>query len=142
MTPAAPFPDLTEAAAALATRRISARELAALHLQRAEAIGPTLNAFVAMEPDAALAAAEASDARRARNDARGVLDGIPVAYKDLFYRAGRVCGCGSRIRADWVADTTATVVTRLEAQGVVPIGRLHMTEFAAGPTGLTHQSVC
>jgi aspartyl-tRNA(Asn)/glutamyl-tRNA(Gln) amidotransferase subunit A len=143
MTPAAPFPDLTEAAAALATRRISARELAAIHLQRAEAIGPTLNAFVAMEPDAALAAAEASDTRRARKDARGVLDGIPVAYKDLFYRAGRVCGCGSRIRADWVADTTATVVTRLEAQGVVPLGRLHMTEFAAGPTGLNeHLGPC
>lgn len=132
----APFADATEAAAALAARRISARELAGLHLARAEALSPRLNAFVAIEREAALAAAEASDARRARGESLGALDGIPFGYKDLFYREGRVCGCGSRIRADWVADSTATVVTRLEAAGVVPLGRLHMTEFAAGPTGL------
>lgn len=143
MTPAAPFADLTEAAEALAARRISARELATIHLDRAAVIGTTLNAFVALEAEAALSAAGASDARRARGDALGVLDGVPFGYKDLFYRAGRVCGCGSRIRADWVADSTATVVTRLEARGVVPLGRLHMTEFAAGPTGLNeHLGPC
>ena len=143
MIPPAPFLDLTEAAAALDARRISARELAALHLDRAEALQPVLNAFVAIEREDALAAAEASDTRRARGLARGVLDGVPVGYKDLFYRAGRVCGCGSRIRADWIADSTATVVTRLEQQGVVPLGRLHMTEFAAGPTGLNeHLGPC
>ena len=131
-----PFLDMTEAAEALAARRVSARELAALHLARAAALNPRINAFVAMEPEAALAAADASDARRARGAALGPLDGIPFGYKDLFYRAGHVCGCGSRIRAEWVPDTTATVVTRLEALGVVPLGRLHMTEFAAGPTGL------
>lgn len=138
-----PFADLTEAAAALEARRISATELAALHLDRAAALNPGLNAFVEIEAEAAMDAARASDARRARGEARGVLDGVPFGYKDLFYRAGRVCGCGSRIRAAWVADTTATVVTRLEAAGIVPLGRLHMTEFAAGPTGLNeHLGPC
>jgi aspartyl-tRNA(Asn)/glutamyl-tRNA(Gln) amidotransferase subunit A len=143
MIPAAPFVDLTEAAAALEARRISATELAALHLDRAAALNHALNAFVAIEAETALDAARASDARRARGLARGVLDGVPFGYKDLFYRTGRVCGCGSRIRAAWVADSTATVVTRLEAAGVVPLGRLHMTEFAAGPTGLNeHLGPC
>lgn len=143
MTAAAPFADLTEAADALAARRISARELAEIHLGRAAALNPRLNAFVAIEAEAALAAADASDARRASGAAHGVLDGVPFGYKDLFYRAGRICGCGSRIRANWVADSTATVVARLEAAGVVPLGRLHMTEFAAGPTGLNeHLGPC
>ncbi len=143
MSVAAPFMDLTEAAEALTERRISARELTRIHLDLAAEIDPQLNAFVALEPESALAAAEASDARRARGATAGVLDGVPFGYKDLFYRAGRVCGCGSRIRANWVPDTTATVVTRLEAQGVVPMGRLHMTEFAAGPTGLNeHLGPC
>ena len=143
MSVPAPFMDLTEAAGALAARRISARELTQIHLDRAAGIDTQLNAFVALEPESALAAAEASDARRARGASFGVLDGVPFGYKDLFYRAGRVCGCGSRIRANWVPDTTATVVTRLEAQGVVPMGRLHMTEFAAGPTGLNeHLGPC
>jgi aspartyl-tRNA(Asn)/glutamyl-tRNA(Gln) amidotransferase subunit A len=143
MIPAPPFVDLTEAAEALAARRISARALATMHLDRAAALNPRLNAFVAIEREEALSAADASDARRARGTTLGVLDGVPFGYKDLFYRAGQVCGCGSRIRAEWIPDVTATVVTRLEQAGVVPLGRLHMTEFAAGPTGLNeHLGPC
>lgn len=139
----APFADITEAAIALDARRISARELAQIHLDRAVALNQTLNAFVAIEAERALVAADASDERRSRGVARGMLDGVPFGYKDLFYRAGRVCGCGSRIRAEWVADRTATIVARLEEAGVVPLGRLHMTEFAAGPTGLNeHLGAC
>ena len=58
-----------------------------------------------------------------------------MAHKDMFYRAGRVSTCGSKIRADWVAPTTAAVLERLDAAGAIQIGNLNMTEFAYGPTG-------
>jgi aspartyl-tRNA(Asn)/glutamyl-tRNA(Gln) amidotransferase subunit A len=50
-------------------------------------------------------------------------------------RAGLVSGCGSRIRADFRPDATALLLRRLDAAGAVTVGRLHMAEFAMGPTG-------
>jgi len=131
----AEFNDLTEARAALAAGTISARELVAAALQGARRLQPLLNCFVKIEEASALAAADRADHRCARGLPARALDGVPFGYKDMYYRAGRICGCGSRIRASWVPDQTATVVTRIEAEGAVPLGRLHMTEFAGGPTG-------
>lgn len=135
MTIPAEFNDLTEARAALAAGTISARELVAAALQGARRLQPLLNCFVKIEEASALAAADRADHRCARGLPARALDGVPFGYKDMYYRAGRICGCGSRIRASWVPDQTATVVTRIEAEGAVPLGRLHMTEFAGGPTG-------
>jgi aspartyl-tRNA(Asn)/glutamyl-tRNA(Gln) amidotransferase subunit A len=53
----------------------------------------------------------------------------------MFYRAGRVSSCGSKIRRDWVANETAVVLERLDAAGFADLGRLNMSEFAYGPTG-------
>ena len=53
----------------------------------------------------------------------------------MFYRAGEVCSCGSKIRADFVPDHTATVLSKLDAAGGIELGRLNMAEFAMGPTG-------
>ena len=61
--------------------------------------------------------------------------GMPLAHKDMFYRAGRVSSCGSKIRRDWVATETASVLERLDAAGFADLGRLNMAEFAYGPTG-------
>ena len=61
--------------------------------------------------------------------------GVPLAHKDMFYRAGRISGCGSKIRRDWVASETAAVLERLDAAGFADLGRLNMSEFAYGPTG-------
>ena len=60
---------------------------------------------------------------------------MPLAHKDMFYRAGEVCTCGSKIRREFVPDHTATVLTRLDAAGAIEIGHLNMAEFAMGPTG-------
>ena len=65
----------------------------------------------------------------------GPLHGVPLAHKDMFYRAGEVCSCGSKIRADFVPDHTATVLGKLDAAGGIELGRLNMAEFAMGPTG-------
>jgi aspartyl-tRNA(Asn)/glutamyl-tRNA(Gln) amidotransferase subunit A len=66
---------------------------------------------------------------------QGPLAGKRLAHKDMFYRAGRVSNCGSKIRKGWVASETAAVLERLDAAGAADIGTLNMSEFAYGPTG-------
>jgi len=125
---------LAELAAALAARRVSAVEAAEHALGRIDALdGPGgLNAFLTVTAEAALAAAAASDARRARGEARGPLDGVPIAVKDLFDTAGVRTTAGSRILADRVPTEDATVVRRLAAAGAVLLGKTNMLEFAYG----------
>ena len=96
---------------------------------------PRLNAFIAIEADAALAAADAADAALAKGNRRGVLHGVPLAHKDMYYDAGKVVTCGSKIRRDFVATTTSTALQRLKDAGTVRLGSLQMAEFAYGPTG-------
>ena len=126
---------LREAAGRIASGAISAVELTDTLLRRVEAWQPEINAFVAIEASSARAQARAADARRAQG-AGGPLNGVPLAHKDMFDRPGRVTGCGSKVRADAVATKTATVLARLDAAGAVDLGRLNMSEFAMGPTGI------
>ena len=65
----------------------------------------------------------------------GVLHGVPLAHKDMYYDAGKVVTCGSKIRRDFVATTTSTALQRLKDAGTVRLGSLQMAEFAYGPTG-------
>lgn len=104
-------------------------------LARLTAAGTAFNALAALDPDQALDQARAVDRARAAGRALGPLAGVPMAHKDLFYRSGRACHCGSKIRAGFVPDTTATALTRLDAAGAVDLGTLHMAEFALSPTG-------
>jgi aspartyl-tRNA(Asn)/glutamyl-tRNA(Gln) amidotransferase subunit A len=127
---------LVEAASALAAGEISSRELTRACLDRATAWQGPVNAFIAIEADRALAAADRADAARARGENLGPLHGAPLAHKDMYDREGRVTSCGSKIRARHVATATATVLERLDAAGAVDLGRLNMSEFALGPTGL------
>src|ERR1051326_8486010 len=126
---------LTEVAEAIARKRISSREVTQSCLDRIAQWQPRLNAFMAIEADAALAAADAADAALARGDSRGPLHGVPLAHKDMYYDAGKVVSCGSKIRSDWIATTTATSLQRLKDAGTVRLGSLQMAEFAYGPTG-------
>ena len=112
---------LAEAAQALRRRELSSKDLEQACRDRIERWQPRINAFVSQEP---------------RNSAReGPLGGIPLAHKDMFYRAGRVSNCGSKIRRGWVAAETSTALERLDAAGALDIGSLNMSEFAYGPTG-------
>ncbi|MGU3493890.1 amidase [Xanthobacteraceae bacterium A53D] len=126
---------LTAIAAAIAERRISSREATQACLDRIETWQPHLNAFVAIEPEAALQAAIAADHALARGDSAGPLHGVPLAHKDMFYEAGHVSTCGAKIRRDFVPDTNSTALARIKAAGTVRLGTLHMVEFAYGPTG-------
>lgn len=126
---------LVEAADAVASKKISARELAEACIAKAEARQPVLNCFISLDAEGALAEADAADAALARDDAAGPLQGVPLAHKDMYYRAGKVSTCGSKIRKDFVPDHTATVLERLAAAGALHMGGLNMSEFAVGPFG-------
>lgn len=126
---------LVEAARALRESRVTSVALTEAAIAAAKAAQPLLNAFVRLDEASALAAARQCDEDLARGRLRGPLHGVPLAHKDMFYRQGQVSSCGSRIRRQWVAPTTASVLARLDAAGAVQIGTLNMTEFAYGPTG-------
>jgi aspartyl-tRNA(Asn)/glutamyl-tRNA(Gln) amidotransferase subunit A len=126
---------LTEVAQAIAQKRFSSREVTKSCLDRIAQWQPRLNAFMAIEADEALAAADAADAALAKGNARGALHGVPLAHKDMYYDAGKIVTCGSKIRRDFVATTTSTALQRLKDAGTVRLGSLQMVEFAYGPTG-------
>jgi len=126
---------LTEVAQAIAQKRVSSREVTQCCLDRIAEWQPRLNAFMSIEADEALAAADAADKALSAGKSSGVLHGVPLAHKDMYYDAGKVVTCGSKIRRDWVATTTATSLQRLKDAGTVRLGALQMSEFAYGPTG-------
>ncbi|HEY3795656.1 MAG TPA: amidase [Bradyrhizobium sp.] len=126
---------LVALAKAIAEKKISSREATQSCLERIAQWQPRLNAFMAIEKDEALAAASEADAALAKGASRGVLHGVPLAHKDMYYDAGKVVTCGSKIRRDFVATTTSTALQRLKNAGTVRLGSLQMAEFAYGPTG-------
>jgi aspartyl-tRNA(Asn)/glutamyl-tRNA(Gln) amidotransferase subunit A len=126
---------LTEVARAISKKELSSREATKSCLDRIAQWQPHLNAFMAIEADAALAAADAADSALARGKPSGALHGVPLAHKDMYYDEGRVVTCGSKIRRDFVPTTTATALQRLKDAGTIRLGSLQMVEFAFGPTG-------
>ncbi len=126
---------LTQVADAIRTKRLSSREATEACLARIKKAQPRLNAFISIEAEAALKAADAADAALARGEVKGPLHGVPLAHKDMYYDAGHVVTCGSKVRRDFVAPVTSTALQRLKDAGTVRLGALHMVEFAFGPTG-------
>ena len=126
---------LVELADAIAARELSAVEVMTATVARAERLQPVLNCFISLQAEAALESAAAADAALARGDAPGPLHGVPLAHKDMFYRAGHVTTCGSHIRREFVPDHDSTALARLHRAGAIYLGGLNMAEFATGPTG-------
>jgi aspartyl-tRNA(Asn)/glutamyl-tRNA(Gln) amidotransferase subunit A len=126
---------LTAIAKAIAEKQVSSREATRSCLHRIAQWQPRLNAFMALEAEQALKAADEADAALAKGNAKGVLLGVPLAHKDMYYEAGKVVTCGSKIRRDFVATTTSTALQRIKDAGTIRLGSLQMAEFAYGPTG-------
>ncbi|MEM7408305.1 MAG: amidase [Pseudomonadota bacterium] len=134
---------LTAAADGVASGEFSSVDLTEACLDAARQADERLNCFIRLDAEGALAGARDADEQRARGGPLGPLHGVPLAHKDMFYRAGAVCTCGSKIRANFRPDVTATVLKRLDAAGAVTLGTLNMAEFATGPTGHNeHYGAC
>lgn len=102
------------------------------YLARIAAVDGRVRAYVTVTADGARKAASASDARYRAGTPLGPLDGVPITYKDVLSTRGVRTTCGSRILERWVPPFDATVVARLAAAGVVPLGKSNMDEFAMG----------
>ena len=127
---------LAQLAGDLRARRVSATELTRHFLERVERFDDTLNAFVTVTAEQALAQAAAADQRLAKGEAT-LLTGIPLAHKDIFCTAGVKTSCGSRMLDNFVAPYDATVVDRLQSAGAVMLGKTNMDEFAMGSSNET-----
>lgn len=126
---------LVQAAEAIARGEVRSEALTEQALLRLASIGPELNCVVAIHADQAREAAKLADQQRSRGQALGLLHGVPLAHKDIFYRAGYLSEGGSKIRRGFMASETATVLKRLDSAGALDLGRLQMAEFALSPTG-------
>ncbi len=122
---------LSELARGLAAGDFSSRELTEALLARIESHGSTLNAFITLTAETALAQADDADKQRAAGDA-GPLNGLPIVHKDLFCTKGILTTCGSRILENFVSPYDATVVERISSAGAVLLGKTNMDEFAMG----------
>ncbi len=116
---------------ALAAGTYSSVEITRRYLEAAEARNGTINGYITITPELALAQAEAADARRARGEATP-LTGVPMAHKDIFCTRGVRTTCGSRMLENFVSPYDATVVTQLAMAGAVMLGKTNMDEFAMG----------
>jgi aspartyl-tRNA(Asn)/glutamyl-tRNA(Gln) amidotransferase subunit A len=127
---------IAELAGGLREKAFSSRELTQHYLDRIRRHDPTLNSYVTVTPEAALAAADLADQAIAVGNA-GPLTGIPIAHKDIFCTDGVRTSCGSRMLDRFIAPYDAAVVERLNAAGVVCLGKANMDEFAMGSSNET-----
>lgn len=113
----------------LTAGEFTAVELAEHALARAGELHE-LNAFTLLDPDGALHAARASDERRRSGQPRGVLEGVPIAVKDLEDAAGLPTSMGSATRAGApAAAADSPLVSRLRGVGAVVVGKTNTPEL-------------
>jgi len=132
------IPTLAALAEDLDSGRTSARKLVDECLARiADTSGEGARAFIHVDAEAAIEAAEAMDRLREVRAAPSAYAGIPISIKDLFDIKGQVTRAGSRALDDSPpAEADAAVVARLRRAGFVVIGRTNMTEFAYSGIGI------
>ena len=125
------FGTAVEAMAALESRRISSRELMAHVFGRIARHNPSINAFVTLLEEQAMAAAAAADEARMRGSRQlGLLHGLPVLMKDVFMTAGVRTTSGSLQYRDYVPTQDAAVVARMKRAGAIIIGKTNTPELA------------
>ncbi|MEO8506017.1 MAG: amidase [Betaproteobacteria bacterium] len=130
-----PFHSLVELGALLARGDTTSRALVEACLARIAADDGKLHAFVDVYREDALRLADAADLERSVHALRGPLHGLPIALKDLFEVEGRQTTAGAKSWRGRKSDQTATIVAKLLAAGMIPLGKTHMVEFAFGGWG-------
>ncbi|WP_369723450.1 amidase [Bradyrhizobium sp. LLZ17] len=130
MADALHYLELTELAARLKARAISALDVTRSQLHRICALDCDLGSYVHVMAESAIAEAKAADAEIACGHYRGPLHGVPIALKDLFWTKGIPTAAGTTLHRDFRPDEDATVVRRLKDAGAIVLGKLQLTEGA------------
>ncbi|HZR65203.1 MAG TPA: amidase [Terriglobales bacterium] len=130
------FRSIAEAAEEIRCKRLSPVDLVGECLEQIEQLNPTLNAFITVTAESALAEARQAEKEIQSGNWRGPLHGIPVGLKDLIDTAGVRTTAASAIFRDRVPVEDADVVKKLKAAGAVLIGKQSLHEFAYGGSSL------
>jgi aspartyl-tRNA(Asn)/glutamyl-tRNA(Gln) amidotransferase subunit A len=126
------LPTIADASRGIAAGDLSPVALTEAALARATALNGKLDAFIEITADRALAAARRAEAEIAGGRRRGPLHGVPYGLKDIYDAAGLRTTAHSRLLLDNFAAADAVTTARLEAAGMVLIGKLATHEFATG----------
>jgi aspartyl-tRNA(Asn)/glutamyl-tRNA(Gln) amidotransferase subunit A len=127
---------LKEAARKIKDREITSVELTKAYLDRIEERNKKTNAFITVCADKALEMAEASD-KRVKDGNPRLIEGVPVAVKDLFCTKGVQTTAGSHILEGFVPPYESSVTENLWNAGAVLLGKTNMDEFAMGSSNET-----
>lgn len=115
----------------LVAGEVTARELTQQYLDTITAQSE-VNAYISVDAEGALAAADSVDAKIASGEKIGILEGIPGGVKDLILTKGTKTTAASKMLEDYVAPYDATVVERLKNAGAIILGKTNLDEFACG----------
>jgi len=121
---------LQEAKNRLAAKEITSVQLVEAVLARIDTVEDRIKAYLTLDRDGALAAAEQAD----KNGSGGPLHGIPLAVKDVLCTRNMPTTCGSKILEGFIPPYDATVIEKLAAAGAILLGKVAMDEFAMGST--------
>ena len=122
---------ISELAAKLASREVSAREATQACLDQIARVDGKIHAFLSHNTVDALAQADAAD-KAISSGAKKPLLGIPIAVKDVLAVKNQPLNCGSKILGNFISPYDATAIEKLKAAGAIVFGRLNMDEFAMG----------
>jgi aspartyl-tRNA(Asn)/glutamyl-tRNA(Gln) amidotransferase subunit A len=125
---------ISEIAPMIQAREVSPVELTEAALAEAELRQPTLNSFITILRDQAMAEAEKQEAALSRGEYLGPLQGIPIGIKDNIATGGITTTVGSKVLKDHVPAEDAEVVRRCREAGAIILGKENLEEFAAGAT--------
>src|SRR4051794_23669203 len=125
---------ITEAVRAIRARQLSPVELVRAYLEQIDRLNPSLNVYLTVTAEAALAAALAAEQMVIHGETMGPLPGIPVALKDNCDVAGVRMTAGTTFLRDNIALADSAVAARLRRAGAIFLGKLNMHEWAIGAT--------
>jgi aspartyl-tRNA(Asn)/glutamyl-tRNA(Gln) amidotransferase subunit A len=124
--------DIISVANDLAAGLITSEHLTKKCLLQIEKLDGSLGAMLWVNADYALDQAKKSDLRRQKHQTLGLLEGIPIALKDMILCQGLPCTAASKILEGFMPPYEATVVKKLRDQGAILIGKTNQDEFAMG----------
>jgi aspartyl-tRNA(Asn)/glutamyl-tRNA(Gln) amidotransferase subunit A len=134
---------IKQAAKLYQQRQLSPLELTNQFLQRIETLDPELNSFLTITGDLARQQADKADQKITKSTPSQILNGIPVAIKDLYQTRDIPTTAGSKIFMNFIPTVDSVVVTKLFQAGSVLLGKLNMHEVALGVTNVNpHYGAC
>lgn len=115
------------------SKKFSPVEVTRDYLKRIEDFND-LNAFITVTSEQALKQAEIAEQKYMAGEQTGVLEGIPISYKDNIYTKDILTTSGSKVEENFIPDVDAAIVTKLHREGAISLGKVNMHEYAFGIT--------